>query len=56
LGFGAQLILYASSKPSIYRDYLVVKESEVKMTVFKEIAYLSVSARLLSTKDDKKHD
>jgi hypothetical protein len=56
LGFGAQLFLYASSKPSIYRDYLADKESEVKMTVSKEIACLSVSARLLSRKDVKKHD
>jgi len=58
LGFGAQLFLYALSRPSIYRDCLAVKESEVKMTVSEEIACqpacLSVSARLLYEKDVKK--
>jgi hypothetical protein len=44
------------SAASIYRDYLADKESEVKMTVSKEIACLSVSARLLSRKDVKNHD
>jgi len=38
LGFGAQLFLYALSRPTIYRDCLAVKESEVKMTVSEEIA------------------
>jgi len=59
LGFRIQLILYSSTRPSIYRDCLAVKESEVKMTVSEEIACqpacLSVSARLLYEKDVKKN-